>query len=312
MPEKNVRYKHNRLQQLRGFCYAAQEGSVSKAADRMFLSQPSVSLQIQALERELGASLFDRNGPKIELTHEGKLLFDLAQPIVEGFAGIDEAFQAQRNQVEKGRLEIAAGGSTLQYVLPAFVERFVREHPGIDLKLQNVTGREGLELLRAGEVDFCVGPMLDISEDIKFHPIVEYDPVLIMPKGHELAKRKRILPRHISRYPLILPPRHLSTWRQVEFVFAQEQLPYEVRLEVGGWEVIKRYVELGLGVSIVMSICINGGENLDVVNVAEHFPKRTYGVVWRKNKRLSPQARGFIRVMDPVLADNLDAGGKRE
>lgn len=311
MPEKSIRYKHNRLQQLRGFCYAAQEGSVSKAAERMFLSQPSVSLQIQALERELGASLFDRNGPKIELTHEGKLLYELAQPLVEGFANVDEEFQARRNHVEKGRLAIAAGGSTIQYVLPPFVEQFVREHPGIDLKLQNVTGQEGLELLRAGEVDFCVGPMLDISEDIKFHPIVEYDPVLIMPKGHELSKRKRILPRHISRYPLILPPRHLSTWRQVEFVFAQEQLNYEVRLEVGGWEVIKRYVELGLGISIVMSICISGNENLDVVNVGEHFPKRTYGVVWRKNKQLSPQARGFIRVMDVGLADQLEKGGGR-
>lgn len=311
MPEKSIRYKHNRLQQLRGFCYAAQEGSVSKAAERMFLSQPSVSLQIQALERELGASLFDRNGPKIELTHEGKLLYELAQPLVEGFANVDEEFQARRNHVEKGRLAIAAGGSTIQYVLPPFVEQFVREHPGIDLKLQNVTGQEGLELLRAGEVDFCVGPMLDISEDIKFHPIVEYDPVLIMPKGHALSKRKRILPRHISRYPLILPPRHLSTWRQVEFVFAQEQLNYEVRLEVGGWEVIKRYVELGLGISIVMSICISGNENLDVVNVGEHFPKRTYGVVWRKNKQLSPQARGFIRVMDVGLADQLEKGGGR-
>ncbi len=311
MPDKSVRYKHNRLQQLRGFCYAAQEGTVSKAAEKMFLSQPSVTLQIQALERELGASLFDRNGPKIELTHEGKLLYELAQPLVEGFSNIDEAFHARRNHVEKGRLEIAAGGSTIQYVLPPFVEKFVREHPGIDLKLQNVTGQEGLELLRAGEVDFCVGPMLDISEDIKFHPIVEYDPVLIMPKGHELSKRKRILPRHISRFPLILPPRHLSTWRQVEFVFAQEQLNYEVRLEVGGWEVIKRYVELGLGVSIVMSICITGNENLDVVNVAEHFPKRTYGVVWRKNKQLSPQARGFVRVMDPGLADQLERGGGR-
>jgi DNA-binding transcriptional LysR family regulator len=148
---------------------------------------------------------------------------------------------------------------------------------------------------------------LEISEDIRFHPIVEYEPVLITPKGHPLAKRKRILPRHISKYPLILPPRHLSTWRQVEFVFAQEQLNYEVRLEVGGWEVIKRYVELGMGVSIVMSICITGTENLEAIPVGEHFPKRTYGVVWRKNRHLSPQARGFIRVMDPDLADELES-----
>ena len=312
MPKAAVRYKHNRLQQLRGFCFAAQEGSISKAAERMFLSQPSVTLQIQALEREFNTVLFDRNGPKIELTHEGQLLYELARPIVEGFGTIEENFQALRNHIEKGRLEIAAGGSTIQYVLPSYVEKFVQEHPTVDLKLRNVTGQEGLGLLRDGQVDFCVGPILDISDDIRFHPIVDYEPVLITPKGHPLAQRKRILPRHISKYPLILPPRHLSTWRQVEFVFAQEQLNYEVRLEVGGWEVIKRYVELGMGVSIVMSICIAGNENLEVIPVPEHFPKRTYGVVWRKNKRLSPQARGFIRVMDPVLADELDRAGMRE
>jgi len=94
MAQRNVRYKQNRLQQLRGFCYAAQEGSISRAAERMYLSQPSVSLQIQALERELETTLFDRNGPKIELTHDGRLLFELAQPLVDGFNHLEETFHA--------------------------------------------------------------------------------------------------------------------------------------------------------------------------------------------------------------------------
>ena len=303
MAQSSVRYKHNRLQQLRGFCYAAQNGSISKAAKQMFLSQPSVSLQIQALERELGAQLFSRNGPKIELTYDGEILFELAQPLVEGFNTLEDSFRSRRDSMEGGRLEIAAGGSTIQYVLPGYVEQFVNDHAGIDLRLRNVTGREGLELLRAGEVDFCVGPMLDIPEDIQFHPIVAYEPMLITAKGHPLAQRKEVLPRHISKYPLILPPRHLSTWRQVEFVFTQENLKYEVSLEVGGWEVIKKYVELGLGVSIVMSICITGREDLEVIPVGDYFPRRTYGVVWRKNRQLSPQARGFIDIMDPALRE---------
>ena len=113
-------------------------------------------------------------------------------------------------------------------------------------------------------------------------------------------------PRDISKYPLILPPRHLSTWRLVEYAFAQEGLPYEVKLEVGGWEVIKRYVSLGLGVSIVMSICIQGDENLEVIPVKDYFPRRTYGVVVRKGRQLSPQAKGFIEVMEPSLKELWD------
>ncbi len=306
MAQRATRYKQNRLQQLRGFCFASQTGSMSKAAKKMFLSQPSVSLQIQALERELDARLFDRKGPKIELTHEGQILAELAQPLVDGFATLEETFNARRYSIDSGTLTIAAGGSTIQYVLPAFVERFVDQFPKIDLRLINVTGKEGMEMLRASEVDFCVGPMLDIPDDIEFRPIVSYDSLLITEKGHPLSKRRKVTPRDISKYPLILPPRHLSTWRLVEYAFAQEGLPYEVKLEVGGWEVIKRYVSLGLGVSIVMSICIQGDENLEVIPVKDYFPRRTYGVVVRKGRQLSPQAKGFIEVMEPSLKELWD------
>ena len=133
--------------------------------------------------------------------------------------------------------------------------------------------------------------------------------MLITPPDHPLAKKRDLRLEDLSPYGLILPPKRLVTYRLVDLVFQQARVPYTVALEVGGWEVIKRYVELGMGVSIVMSICIAGNENLEVIPVGEHFPKRTYGVVWRKNRRLSPQARGFIRVMDPELADELDRAG---
>ena len=295
-----IRYKHNRLQQLRGLCSVAQTGSVSKAADRMFMSQPSVSLQVKALEREFGTRLFERKGPRMALTHDGQTLYELALPLVDGFETLKDDFEARRESIERGPLDIAAGGSTIQYVLPDYVEKFVTQHPGIDLKLHNVTGKDGLEALRTSQVDFCVGPLLEVPEDIEFHPIVSYDPLLITRIDHPLAKKKKITLKDIAGYPLVLPPRHLSTWRQVEFVFAQHGLSYEVRLEVGGWEVIKKYVSLGLGISIVMSICITGEEKgLAIFPVKKYFPQRRYGVVMRKGRSLSPQARAFIEIMDP-------------
>ncbi|MDZ4860895.1 MAG: LysR family transcriptional regulator [Candidatus Hydrogenedentes bacterium] len=297
MPSRAIRYKQNRLQQLRGFCFAAHAGSVTKAAEKLHLSQPSVSLQIQALEREIGVKLFERRGPRIELTPDGVLLLELARPLVEGIDSIHEEFHTRRESVDRGRVDIAAGGSTILYVLPRFVEEFVKGHPNIELKIHNVTGRAGLELLREGEVDFCVGPMLDTPDDIAFQPIVSYEPLLITCLGHPLAKRKRITLRDISKYPLILPPRTLSTWRMVEDVFKQRGLRYDVKLEVGGWEVIKTYVELGLGISIVMSICITGDETLEVIRASSWFPNRTYGVVSRKGRTLSAQARRFTEIL---------------
>lgn len=292
-------YKQNRLQQLRGFCRAALAGSISRAARGLMLSQPSVSLQIQALERELGVRLLERRGPKISLTSDGKLLFELAAPLVENIDSLHDSFAARRGEVRPGSLDIAAGESTLLYILPRIVRRFCRDWPEIDLKLHNVTGRDGLAMLRRGDVDFAVGSMLDVPDDILYHPIMTYDPVLITARRHPLASTKRVTLRAIARHPLILPPRDLTTTPIVDLAFKQRGLRYHVRLEAGGWEVIKRYVELGLGVSIVTSVCLTGRERLAAIPLHDWFPQRTYGVVLRRGRGLSSQARRFICLLDP-------------
>jgi DNA-binding transcriptional LysR family regulator len=292
-------YKHNRLQQLRGFCYAAQSGSVSRAADRMYLRQPSVSLQIQALEREFGVSLFERHGPKITLTPAGRILYELAAPLIEAMDSLQESFEAKRSAVAVGQLDIAAGESTILYILPKYVKKFAQAHPAVELKLHNVTGRDGLALLHAGEVDFAVGSMIDVPRDILYVPVFTYDPMLITPLRHPLARRSRPTLQEIAQYPLILPPRSLTTWRAVERAFNQQGLQYKVKLEVGGWEVIKKYVELGLGVSIVTSICLTGKQKLASIALSEYFPQRTYGIVLRRGKFLSAQAQRFITLLAP-------------
>lgn len=295
-------YKQNRLQQLRGFCAAAQTESVSKAAERMFLSQPSVSLQIQALERELHAELFERRGPRIALTPEGKTLYELASPLVEAIDSLEDTFASRRGQVEKGRLDIAAGESTILYILPGFVQQFCSQFPAIELKLHNVTGRDGVAMLRADEVDFAVGPNIEGAEDIEYQELVVSDPMLICAPTHPLAKKKRVTIKDVADHPLILPPRHLATWRVVDFVFQKHKLSYRVNLEAGGWEVIKRYVALGLGISIVASICLTGDEPLTAIPVSRYFPRRSYGMLVRKGKFLTPQAERFLAVMQSTLS----------
>jgi DNA-binding transcriptional LysR family regulator len=124
-----------------------------------------------------------------------------------------------------------------------------------------------------------------------------YDPMLIVPLDHPLARRKRVTLKDVSPYPLILPPSHLTTWRVVDYAFGQQNLKYEVKMEAGGWEVIKKYVSLGMGVSIVTSICLTGEEKLVAIPLTRYFPKRTYGLVIRKGKFLSPQAQRFVELM---------------
>jgi DNA-binding transcriptional LysR family regulator len=296
-------YKHNRMQQLRGFCYAVQSGSISKAAERMFLSQPSVSLQIQALEREFDTTLFERRGPRIRLTPDGATLYELALPLVEGIDGLADVFAARQGGLDRGEIDIAAGESTILYLLPEIMRRFTGEYPGIRVRFHNVPGREGLKLLRDDAVDFAVGAIAEIPEDIDYFPIYSFDEVLITPYDHPLINAPEITLDAISEYEFILPPRHLNTLDMVALAFRQRGLDLNVRIEAGGWEVIKNYVEMGLGISIVSGVCLTGNERIRTRSLAAFFPKRTYGVVIRKGKFLSPQAKRYVQFIDPAVLD---------
>lgn len=291
-------YKQNQLKQLRAFCHAAQTGSVSAAAQRMHLSQPTVSILIQALETDLDTLLFERRGPRIVLTVEGRILQELAEPLVESMDNLGEVFTERCHNITSGQLDIAAGESTTLYILPPLVREFSTRYPNVRFKLHNVAGGSALDLLRANEVDFAVGPILEIPDDIDYRPLLVYEPVLITPPGHPLATCERITLEDISPYGLILPPRHMSTWRIVEYVFRQHGVRYAVTLEAQGWEVIKGYVETGLGISIVTSVCLRGNERLAVRPLDRYFPKRSYGLILRKGKHLSPAAHKFIELLD--------------
>lgn len=294
-------YKGNRLKQLRAFCYAAKLGTLSRAAEALYLSQPSVSLQLAALEMELGVQLMQRAGRRLELTREGAVLHALAQPLVDGFDQLDAAFASRLASLDAGELKIAAGASTIQYLLPPLIQRYRHLNPGVRLTLQNVTGQDGLALLRSDAVDFAVGSMLDVPADIAYEPVYHFDPMLITPVDHPLARRDDVELEDLSPYGLILPPRRLTTYRLVDLIFKKAKVPYRVAIEVGGWEVIKQYVAMGLGISIVTGICLTPNDRLAVHNLRRFFPQRSYGVVIRKGKYLSPAARAFIDLVKPGL-----------
>lgn len=302
-PAPRFYYKGNRPRQLRAFCAIAKLGTLSRAAESLFLSQPSVSLQLAALEQELGAKLVERRRRRVVLTREGLALYELALPLVEGLEGLDARFRALTSDLAGGELDIAAGASTIQYLLPPLVQAFRQQRPQARLQLHNVTGKDGLALLRSDQVDFAVGSMLDVPHDLAYEPVQAYDPFLIMPPDHPLAARAEIRLEDLSPYGLILPPQRLTTYRLVDLVFQQRRVPYQVAIEVGGWEIIKHYVAMGLGISIVTGICIGPAdhERLAVRNMTGFFPQRSYGVVMRKGKYLSAEAQAFVDLVRPGL-----------
>jgi DNA-binding transcriptional LysR family regulator len=296
-------YKADRLKPLRAFCQTARLGSVSRAAEALYVSQPAITLQLQALERDLGVKLFERVGRRLTPSREGQLLFELAKPLVEGIDALDAVFHERVRGLDAGELNVAAGSSTILYLLPGIVEAFRQRHPDVRLSLHNVTGAGGLDLLRSDAVDLAVGSMLDVPADLRYEAAYRFEPMLIVPPDHPLAHKSPLKLEDLSPYGLILPPKRLTTYRMVDLVFQQNRVPYTVALEVGGWEVIKQYVAMGLGISIVTAICLTEADRARLVarSLAAYFPSRTYGVVVRKGKLLSPQARAFIELIQPSL-----------
>jgi DNA-binding transcriptional LysR family regulator len=296
-------YKGNRYKQLRAFVAIVKLGTLARAAESLFLSPPSISLQLQALERELGTRLVERGRRRIVVTRAGQALFEQARPLVEGLDTLDTQFHSAVAGLGAGELTIAAGSSTIQYLLPPSVARYREKFPGVRLQLANVTGKGGLAMLRSNQADFAVGSMLDVPDDITYQPFRRYDPMLILPVGHPLADKPDLRLRDLSPFGLILPPHRLTTYRLVDLVFQQRKVPYTVAIEVGGWEVIKQYVATGLGISIVTGICLSDADNGKLVarNMRAWFPQRSYGVVMCKGKYLSIEARNFINQIKPGL-----------
>jgi len=296
-------YKSDRLKPLRAFCQTVRLGSVSRAAEALFISQPAVTQQLQALERELGVVLLERNGRRLSPSREGQLLYEMAQPLVESLDGLEAGFREKVQGLDAGELNIAANSSTILYVLPKIVENFRARHPDVRLTLHNAISADGTDLLREDAVDLAVGSMMDVPADLNYAPVYRFEQVLITPRDHPLASKPRLTLEDLSPYPLILPPRRQVTYRLVDLVFQRARVPYTVALEVGGWEVIKQYVAMGMGISIVTAICLTDAdrEKLAMRPLKDYFPTRSYGVVVRKGKYLSPQARAFIELIQPDL-----------
>ena len=306
-------YKGSRLKPLQAFCQVARLGSVSRAAEALFLSQPAVSLQLKALEQHYGVPLLERVGRRLSLTRDGQALYDLARPLIDSFEGLDEAFRGSQGGLEGGELHIAAGSSTLLHLLPEPLAAFRALRPEVRLHLHSVTGQAGLVKLRADEVDFAVGAMWDVPNDLDYAPLQRFDAMLITSPTHPLAKKSAITLEDLSPHGLILPPKQLSTWRMVTTAFEQRRVPYSVAIEVGGWEVIKQYVAQGLGISVVSALCLTDADKARLVArpLREYFPSRTYGVLVRKGKSLSNPARAFIDRIKPGLfkrRDGFEAG----
>ena len=303
--------KPYRLKQLGAFCHAARLGSFAQAAEHLALSQGAVALQVRELENELEARLFERSSRGVRLTAAGEAFHALASPLVEGAEGLLEDVAGEFEADVMERVDIAASVAGAAVVLPSYVKRFRDCYPGVRLRVRNRVLREGLKLLRAGEVEFVLGarePLEGLS--LEYREMLSYDIVLITARDHPLAGRATVTREEAAQWPAIVPPAGSYSRQSGEAAAREFGVDAKAVVEVGGWGVIKRYVERGIGVCVVPTLCIHPTDQVSVIPLKEHFKPRSFGVYARRGKALSASARRLFELLVPGYAQS-GRGGTR-
>ena len=301
---QRVYHKRDRLRQLRAFCHAARLGSITQAAVYLGLSQPAVSLHVRELENELEAILFDRGGAGISLTSAGESLYELAKPLVQGMDELSVNFMERVDDSVSGRLQVGASVAGAGFILPPYVKQFREQYPAIRLWVRTCILSEGAKLLLDDEVEFLLNVKEVYPQDaLEYRELLRYDIVLITSLGHPLAGRSTVSPDEAAAWPAIVPPAGTSSRQFGETAAQRFGIDVQAVIEVGGWAVIKRYVEQGLGISVVPSISVSETDQLSVIPLKEYFPSRSFGVFTRRGKFLTPPARRLLRLMIPDFPD---------
>ncbi|MBL8792530.1 MAG: LysR family transcriptional regulator [Planctomycetia bacterium] len=300
------RYKELRFQQLRSFAETARLGSLAAAAASLGVAQPTVWAQVHALERSLSAQLIEPHGRGCRLTEAGQLLAQLAGPLVAGMDSLGRVFREQVQQVE-ACLTVAAPQRILVEELPEVIAEFERQHPQVRLNLLERMSGTVAEAVEKGTADLGISTEQEAGEAtpwLQYEPGYELDILLICPRQHPLAKKDRVGLRDLKGYPLVnavngFPRREIAATLQKLGAFAAQPR----RVEAVNTPVIRRYVEMGLGIGIV----VGRRGQIQSRQLCEHSLSRHFGLVevnliWRKGVLPQPHARAFADTVKKLLA----------
>lgn len=289
------------IQQLKGFLAVARFNNFTIAAQKTHRTQPTISLQVKALEEELGVKLFERLGPKkVRLTAEGRILQDLVASVVEDLENVKTRFDEARGVFSRSSVKIVTQRSVMVSLLPNIIKRFKQVYPECQITVLNRSREEILRLLEEGEADVGItSSVTNIPPNLNYRAFARFNRILIATKKHPISEQKNITIEELAKYPLILPARESHTRKIIDRLFAEKGLNYDLTMEVVGRDAIKTYVGMNLGISIITDYYISPADKktLFVKNLSRLLGKSEMGVLTRKGKFLSDPVREFINLI---------------
>ncbi len=294
MPDYLIR--HTTLRQFQVFEAIVRLGSFTRAAEELFLTQPTVSMQIKKLADALGLPLFEHVGRNVEPTEAGLALYKSSRELFETLANL-EMTVADLKGLKVGRLRMGVI-TTAKYLTPEILGEFSRLYPGIDLALK-VTNRERIiERMHGNEDDlYIMGQAPEGELDVEVFPFAPNPLVVMAPRDHALVGKKNIALSEIIEYPFIMREPGSGIRDAVLRLFAAQGLRPRVRMELGSNEAIKHAVVGGLGLSVLSlhTLSLEGDNGPVAILDVEQFPiHRQWFIVHPKGKELSLVARTFL------------------
>ena len=288
------------LGQLEAFIEVASHRSFSRAADSLGLTQPSVTARIQALERDMAETLFERNGRGVGLTDVGVSFLPHAKRVLKAVQDGRDAVESLR-RLELGTLRLGAAPTVSTYVLPELLKEFRSRYPGLEVSVRTDYSDQIVQMVASDEVQ--VGLERTISHpDVTTVPLYRDEVVMVASAGHPFAERGVATTEELARERLIMFNRGSSYYALVYNALREAGVPVSPAMELDNMEATKKMVEEGLGIAFLPRAAIDRelerGELRQIHVGGMTMPQREIALIYRRGRPLSRAARAFVEVLE--------------
>ena len=289
------------LMQVEGFLEVARRGSVSRAAEALFITQPTLTARLKALERDLGTPLFLRTPHGMRLTDAGRAWVPYAERALRALVDGRDAL-AQVMTASAGHLMIAAAPAVSTYVLPELLERFVAAHPRVEVSVRTGHSEDVVELVLRDEVQIGLGRTIR-HPDLELRPFHTEDLVLVTAPDHPFTKRPSVAMAEVAGQKLIMFDRTSSYYEIAQGAFLSAGVSLRGLMELDSIEAAKKMVERGLGVALLPGSAVVrevAGGTLCVVKMRDTPPMQNTIVAFRRRDAGKPEGivAAFLELLE--------------
>ena len=285
------------FEKLKTFLEVCQQGSFSRAAEKLRVTQPAISAQIRSLEKEIGATLFDRKSGKVSTTAAGRVFEPFAEHCLQCYSHIVMTV-ADLHRSPRGAISISANETTCLYVFPKIFAQFKMQCPRVGLGIVRAERARTLEAVLKRQVDFGVISLPLKDPRINSNLVHKDELVLVVQPAHPLARRETIKVDDLVQYPLLLPKQGRQR-EQIDGIFQMHDFQPKLAMEVDSGELLKRLIIAGLGVGFLPQINVDEDERLNqlaTVRIEGVRLARDLALIYHRDNVLTRAAQTFLEI----------------